>query len=149
MEEGLELASEVKDRAKLGHILMDLGIAAAEQSDYKQAIEHMANGYTVANEIDNHWLIGLIEARWGHVELQVGETTNAAIRFDAALVWAEMASNNKEIIGLAQFGLAKAAFKKKDVDLAYSHIEQGIMALEGSGHKLLNTLKAWKSNHLF
>ncbi len=148
LEEGLELARQFKDRAKEGHILMDLGIAAADQGDFKQASNHMTYAYAVADEIENHWLMGLVEARWGHVELHDGEIKNATERFEAALGWADKASNNKEIIGLAQFGLAKAASKNKNKNRAHDHIERSISVLEGTGHVLLSKVKAWKSRHL-
>lgn len=148
LEEGLELAREFKDQAKEGHILMDLGIASAEQFDLEQAIIYMEAGYAIANAIDNQWLMGLIEARWGVVELLSGQIDVATRRFEAALRWANEASNNKEIIGLAQFGLAQVAFQTNHLNQARKHLEAGKKVLEGSGHVLINELNVWESKNL-
>ncbi|KAA3662740.1 MAG: hypothetical protein DWQ04_12590, partial [Chloroflexi bacterium] len=148
LEEGLELAREIKDQDNEGHILMDLGIASAEQFDLEQAIIYMEAGYAIANAIDNQWLMGLIEARWGVVELLSGQIDVATRRFEAALRWANEASNNKEIIGLAQFGLAQVAFQTNHLNQARKHLEAGKKVLEGSGHVLINELNVWESKNL-
>lgn len=148
LDEALVLARQFEDRAKEAHILMDLGVAAAERSDLERAQEHVTAGYAVAEAIDNRWLMGLIEARWGFVEMRAGRLDTAVQRFEEAVRWAGEASNNKEIIGLAQFGLAQVAYQTGHSAQARSHLDIGLAALDGSGLKLTEELKAWRTANL-
>ncbi len=148
LDEGLTLARQFEDQAKEGHILMDLGIAAAEQSNILKADTYMASAYEVAQTIDNRWLMGLIEARRGMVDINALRFLEAERRFKSALHWSDESSNNKEVIGLAQFGLAQLAYQADKLNEAHHHVDIGINALEGSGHNLLRELKTWKSEKL-
>ena len=143
LNEGLEYADKFKDRAKKGHILMDLALTAFQMSKIEETHRRMQKAYDVAKAIENHWLMGLIESHWGLIKVTIGRFDEAKKNFINAQIFAHQASNNKEILGLIQLGFAQLALAANDPTLAAHQLKEGMQALEGSGHHLSRKLISW------
>ncbi|HVB24267.1 MAG TPA: tetratricopeptide repeat protein [Ktedonobacteraceae bacterium] len=141
LQEGLRLARQAGNREWISLTLNNLGLTTRKQGDYVQTLAYLQEGLEVAKQIGTPMIIANILYELGNFYLDKQQIESA---YD---IFSEMQDTihegDQELVALSQYGLARVAFAKNNIEEARRLGAMSLESLEGMGNKNTNEVRDW------
>ncbi len=141
LQEGLRLARQTGNREWISLILNNLGLASRKQADYMRAGEYLEEGTIIAWEIGTPQIVANILYEYGNLNLDQQQIEAAYERF--CEMQDTIREGDQELVALSQYGLARVAFAKNNLEEAQRLGEMSLESLEALGNRNANDVREW------
>jgi tetratricopeptide (TPR) repeat protein len=139
---GLRYAEELKDRRLRCGLLQALGGAEINLGEFKDAQGHLLESLRLSREIGHRWYSSVIWKEIGELRLKQKLLNSAYEAFVKALELARDV-NGPELIGLALYGLARAAAARPNYAEARLHGQTCLTIFQSMGHQKGKEVQNW------
>lgn len=141
LQEGLEIARRIEHREWISLLLHNLGITARKQKKYPLAEKYSQESLVLAQQIGIPQIICYILNEYGNLHLDQQLPDLAEQDFQEML--ANAPEGGKDIIALAQYGLARVAGINGNTEEARQLGEQSAVTLDNIGHREAQNVERW------
>lgn len=139
--EGLELTRKIEHREWTSLLLHNLGLTARKQVNYPLSEQYSQESLVLARQIGIPQIICHILYEYGNLRLDQHLADLAEKDFSEMLATAP--EGGKDLIALAQYGLARVAGIKGRLEEAREQGEKSVIALENIGHRDAREVRSW------
>lgn len=145
LEEAQALAEKSNRRDIASDAWRGLGFVAAMQKQMDTAVSHFQKAFTAARASGDVWFLGRVLEYYGAFMLEAQEIAHAQSAFEELLVVGEKAAF-LELIGAAQFGLARTAEMQGNQAKALRLGKASKAAFSAIGHHKAAKVHSWLDN---
>jgi tetratricopeptide (TPR) repeat protein/transcriptional regulator with XRE-family HTH domain len=139
--EALDLARKIGNREWISMVLINTGKLAQKQGNYRNAAEYLLEGLKLAREISRPRIICVCLYEYGNLYLQQRQLEDAEASFNE--MFALIPEGDQELLGLAQYGIARVAFARNNVVEAQKLGTASLTVLEAIGHRSAQEVRLW------
>jgi len=140
-EEGLVLAREIEHREWICALLINLGLMTRKQENFTQAEKYFQESLTLAWQVGRPQMTAIVLYEYGilHLNQQQIEAGETSFREMLTIISEE----DRDLLALAQYGLARVAAAQSYFDEARRLGEASVTALEALGHRNAKEVRDW------
>lgn len=139
--EGLNLARTIDNREWTSILILNLGMTTRKQSKYKQAEIYLQEGLVLAKQIGIAQITAHALYEYGNLYLNQQKIAEAEAMFNEVLI--TISNRSEDFIALAQYGLARVAAYRNNLEVARELGEKSATKLENMGHRNMQEVKDW------
>lgn len=143
LEEGIDLARQIGDRSALPLLLMGLGATIGGQGDYDRANSYFQESVGLSRRYGSIWEMTAALTVWGLLHLKYHHLDAATSAFDHILTHENTTKQDPQFIAMAQYGLAKIAALRGDVEEACRLGQECLTGFEAIEHYWAEKVKDW------
>ena len=140
-QEGLEIAYQIEHKERLSALLINQGIAFRGQRKFERAKRSFENSLKLARKIGNPFMIALALCEYGTLLLDLEEIEKAKEAFQDVLTITPKGA--ADLLALAQYGLAKIAASRGEIEKAKALGSESAVSLENMGHRNAHEVRDW------
>ena len=140
-QEGLEVARQIEHRNLIIYQLLNLGLTTRKQGDYVVSEKYLLESLILARQINIPQITCHILYEYGNLHLELHVPDQAENDFKEILATAPEGS--QDFIALAQYGLARVAALKENLEDAQQLGEKSLLLLESMGHREAQEVRRW------
>jgi tetratricopeptide (TPR) repeat protein/transcriptional regulator with XRE-family HTH domain len=145
-QEGLELARHIGHREWISVLLNNLGLAERKRGNYAQAKTYLQESLALAQEIGVPQMTANILCEYGNLYLDEQDAEAAELSFREML--SMISEGDRDLIALAQYGLARSAFIQGHINEARRLGEVSLTTLKVIGHRKAIEVNNWLDSTL-
>jgi tetratricopeptide (TPR) repeat protein/transcriptional regulator with XRE-family HTH domain len=140
-EEGLVLARQIEHREWICALLINLGLMTRRQGNFTQAERCFQESLTLAWQVGRPQMTAIVLYEYGilHLNQQQIEAGETSFREMLTIISEE----DRDLLALAQYGLARVAAAHGYFDEARRLGEASVTALEALGHRNAKEVRDW------
>lgn len=141
LQDGLSLARQTGNREWISFLLSNLGLATRKQGDYLGAKEYLQEGLKIAWEIGTPLIIASVLYEYGNLSLDQQQIEFAYQTFSE--MQETILEGDQEFVALSQYGLARVAAAKNNIEEARRLGAMSLKSLETMGNRNANEVREW------
>ncbi len=142
--EALALARKAGQREWVSIVLTNMGKLAVKQDNYGKAGRYLLESLELAQQIGRPRIICVCLYEHGNLYLKQELLDAAEAAFSEMLT--DIPTGDRELLAYAQYGLARVAVARGNVQEGRKLGEQSVKALEAIGHRGAREVKNWLSS---
>lgn len=144
--EDLALARQIENRELTNALLLNLGLVHQKQGKYSQAEVYLQESLVLSRQLGNPQFTSSGLYDYGNLYLSQNKIEAAEAVFHEML--STVPEGGQDLFALAQFGLARVAAARGNINEAIKLGENSIIALEAIGHRGASDVKIWLNTYL-
>ena len=141
LQEGLSLARQIGHREWVSALLVNIGFMTRKRGDYAEAAAYIQEALQTARQINRPLVVCTALYEAGKIYLDQNDVQAAERTFEELLATAPAGS--RDLIALAQYGLATAAARQGRLQEACQLGQTSLATLEAMGHRDTSEVRQW------
>jgi len=140
-QEGLIFARQIFQQEWISALLLNLGLISQKQENFAQAEQYFHDGLTLSRQLGNPQFTSSGLYEYGNLLLIQRKVEEAEAIFNEMLI--TVPEGGQDLLALAQYGLARVAAARKNINEALRLGKISISALEATGHRGAIDVRSW------